>query len=125
MPNYTPKYQFPSPLLSEAPDGPKAVSDLATAVETKIDSMPRAASGTTTFNWANAFSTSATITFPAGRFTATPSVTALMGGQTTFYTVGSYAPGVSTSGATLIGVRTDRSLTTITISANWIAVQAS
>jgi hypothetical protein len=123
VPDYTPKYQFPSPLLSEPPDGPKAVKDLATAVEATIASLPKVATGWNTLVWTAADTAARTVTFPAGRFTAIPAVTALLASNTTFSLIASVGA-VSTTGCTVYGTNISHLDQTSTQAMTWMAVSA-
>ena len=123
MPDYTPKYAFPSPTLAETPHGPNNLQDLAVAVETKLATMPLVAMGTGTFSFVTQADKFVAVTFPVGRVTATPSCAARLTTSTFNYYVCSVSP-VSTTGATFYAVHYARSATTVTVNFLWMAVYA-
>jgi hypothetical protein len=123
VPNYTPRYQFPSPTPAEAPDGPDGIKDLAVALENKIASMLVAATGSGSFVFNNTPAANAAVTFPVGRFATPPSLFAIIAANVTLYAVTSPAS-ISTSGCTLFATTIAKTNATGTIGFSWIALLA-
>jgi hypothetical protein len=123
VPEYTPKFAFPSPTLAEAPHGPNNLKALATAVETKLTTLPIIAMGTGSVSFANAAQASAAVTFPVGRFTTAPSCAAILTTTTYVYFVCSVI-NITPAGCSFWAVYWNRSLVTATLPFLWMAVYA-
>lgn len=116
MPANTP-LGFPYPLGTDRlADGDDAIKNLATAVDTKLGV---AASGSGVLSNVSTTATTLAVTFPAGRFTAAPTVlTAQSAGNPTNNNVA--VTGVTTTGCTLVAQRFSG---TGAVTVTWYAVQ--
>lgn len=120
MPATTPK-GFPYPLGTDrVTDGDDAIHNLATAVDTTVGVM---AAGTMTTAVPTALNTpvSTALTFPAGRFNATPQVMASLSGSA----VNAFAPlgvtGVSPTGCVIWYSKSSGGLAAVNVL--WMAIQ--
>lgn len=110
---------FPYPESADPiSQGALAIKALAEAVETR---MPRLASGIVAVNISNAASGSTAVTFPVGRFTATPAVTVTPGGSTSW--IGAVT-GASATGVTVLAFTNSGAASTANLSVFWNAIQS-
>lgn len=125
MPDTTPKYAFPSPLLTEAPDAPKGIQDLAIAVENTIfSSMPVAASGSSTIGFSNSSDSLKAVTFPVGRFSAPPAVVPFFNNNSSVFIFVSVVVGsLTASGVSFTAIHIQKTVVTIApMNFTWLAV---
>lgn len=108
---------FPYPLGTDrVMDGDDAIKALAQKIDTALGLM---ASGTTSVVLSNQSQSSTTVTFPAGRFTATPAVTASTASGT--YLANTVSP--TTTSVQIWAAHRDGTAQSGTVSVAWIARQ--
>ena len=108
---------YPYPIEADPlANGNEAIQALASAVDTKSGVS---ASGGAQISFANVASASVTITFPVGRFTVAPAVTAMTNSFN--YITGANAP--TTSAVVIYAGHRAATLSTIVLSVWWIARQ--
>ncbi len=113
--NTTKGYPYPLPTDPVA-EGAGAIQDLAEAVDTQLGTR---ASGTVTVNvTTGGTAANATVTFPAGRFTAAPNLVASTGGGNPDVLAASNSPATVTS-----GIVAAKRATAGPVSVAWIASQ--
>lgn len=117
----TPTFLLPYPAPGSAADVPYDMQQLAEAVEARLQGLKRAAGGRVTLTpsgGAAPYSASVTVTFPAGRFTAAPAVTATPESIASTNMRAS-ASSVTTTGFTLTFFRDNTTATPV----SWTAVE--
>lgn len=82
--------------------------------------LTKIASGTVVVNLVAAATANKAVTFPAGRFSATPVIVATMASGSSAYIAGIGGPTVN--GFTAIGFHRDGTATTVNLTIHWIAV---
>ena len=110
---------IPYPAETATPDVPRDIKALADHLDARL---PQAqATGALSVPVSNAVAGTAAVTFPVGRFTATPIVVVSTSGTTVWVAMSS---GATASGFTATARNVDGTAATANPSVNWIATQA-
>lgn len=100
-------------------DGALATRNLGTDVN---DHVGRHAAGSVTVNLSAAASGDAAVTFPVGRFNATPVLIPTVVGNNAYYAI-RVTSGLSTAGGNVRVCHRDNTAATASVQVDWVAVQ--
>ena len=125
MPNTTPKYRLPYPLLEEGPNGPVAMQALAEKLEQVIADIDRRtyenAGGAVIVQMTDANSTSKAITFPEGAFGVPPICTAVVASRSALVIAG--IGDITKNGMTITVFRKDENKWNANVAVHWTATE--
>jgi hypothetical protein len=116
MPNTTNGYPYPA-TSDPVAQGATAIQNLAQAIDTRVRAT---AAGQVAVSVNAAATGSATVTFPAGRFTATPQC--FGNAQNSLYVASIGAGGRTATGCTVTIRHIDQAVTTATPNVDWLAI---